>query len=113
MIVAQHTKPIIKRDCIDTWKAEGRIPIKREDGWICDYLVVSIEEDATINGLHLDAYIAVRSMLNDQCYDWVARSMNPTLKLTSPCVCSGGWMEWAGFIRQNRVLGLGASPWKD
>ena len=51
----------MKRDCIDTWRTRGRIPVPSKSGVILDLIIVRLYEVTSVDGLPLDLLIEARA----------------------------------------------------
>ena len=59
--IAAHQKPTSKTDCVDTWKARGRIPVPTKNGNIMELVIVNLFETTAVNGQALDLLVEARA----------------------------------------------------
>jgi hypothetical protein len=60
-VIPSHMKPTSKKDCVDTWRSRGRVPVPTQKGRILDLVIVRLYETTHVDGLALDLMIEGRA----------------------------------------------------
>ena len=72
-----HMKPTTKQDCVDTWRARGRVPVPTKSGKILDMAIERLYQPSHVDGLALDLMIESRVIKSVHSNDSVSCSLIP------------------------------------